>query len=69
MVNVLAAFVREATKRDPQGGCPDQPPAVDVQAALTVLTHRNPQRNDPKIDLERVLRGDQRLMCDDLCRG
>ncbi|WP_186382303.1 pentapeptide repeat-containing protein [Amycolatopsis rhizosphaerae] len=54
MVNVLTAFVRETTKRDPQGRCPNQPPTVDVQAALTVVTHRNPRDNDPRIDLSNV---------------
>ena len=45
VVEVLSAFVRSTAHRPLvdglAGSCPDQPPAVDVQAALTVLGRRN----------------------------
>ncbi|MEU5848926.1 pentapeptide repeat-containing protein [Saccharopolyspora shandongensis] len=54
VINVLATFVRENTKilRDPQGNCPNQPVATDVQTALTVLIRRDSAWDDPASPLD-----------------
>ncbi|MFE9751415.1 pentapeptide repeat-containing protein [Saccharothrix saharensis] len=67
IVEVLSAFIRSTTPRTPapdgrSGPCPDRPPAVDVQAALTVLGRRDPDHdNGTHIDLTQTCLRDTSL--------
>ncbi|MCP2257370.1 Pentapeptide repeat-containing protein [Streptoalloteichus tenebrarius] len=65
---LLAAFVREHA---PLGSCPAEPdrarrPPTDVQAALTVLAHRNPVTPPEHLDLTRTCLAGARITGGDL---
>jgi Pentapeptide repeats (8 copies) len=61
VMEVLSAFTRSTAPHRPRtesgdySPCPDQPPTADVQAALTVLSRRNPDYDrSTRIDLSKI---------------